>query len=68
MRRGGQPPLFLMKVLIQTDCAACGKFLAAGEYYELDSDIAAELIKLGRAVDLPVEQVKPKTARKTKDE
>ena len=54
-----------MKVLIQTDCAACGKFLAAGECYELDSDIAAELIKLGRAIEAPVEQAKPKPARKT---
>jgi hypothetical protein len=54
-----------MKVLIQSDCAARGEFLAAGECYELDSDIAAELIKLGRALEAPVEQVKPKPARKT---
>ena len=61
----GNRPFFLMKVLIQSDCAARGEFLAAGECYELDSDIAAELIKLGRALEAPVEQVKPKPARKT---
>ena len=54
-----------MKVLIQSNCAARGKFLAAGECYELDSNIAAELIKLRRAIEAPVEQVKLKPARKT---
>ena len=64
MGAGNRPP-FPMKVLMQSDCAARGQFLAAGECYELDSGIAAELIKLGRAIEAPVEQAKPKPARKT---
>jgi hypothetical protein len=52
-----------MKVLLITDCAARGEYLEAGKVYELDSDVATELIKLGRAEDAP----KLKTARKLKD-
>jgi hypothetical protein len=51
-----------MKVLLITDCAARGEYLEAGKVYELDSDVATELIKLGRAADAPV---KP-AARKVK--
>lgn len=55
-----------MKVLIESDCAARGKFLEAGTVYELDSDVAAELIQMGRAIEAPVEEAKPKPARKVK--
>lgn len=55
-----------MKVLIATDCAAQGKFLEAGKVYELDSNVAIDLLRMGRAVDAPIEQVKPKTTRKVK--
>ena len=55
-----------MKVLITTDCAAQGEFLEAGKVYELDSGIAGELLKLGRAVEAPAEEAKPKATRKVK--
>jgi len=55
-----------MKVLISIDCAAQGEFLEAGKIYELDSNVATELIRIGRAVDAPAEDVKPKASRKVK--
>jgi hypothetical protein len=55
-----------MKVLISIDCAAQGEFLEAGKTYELDSNVAAELIRIGRAVDAPVDETKPKASRKVK--
>ena len=55
-----------MKVLISIDCAAQGEFLEAGKTYELDSNVATELIRIGRAVDAPAEDVKPKASRKVK--
>ena len=55
-----------MKVLIETDCAAQGEYLEAGKVYELDSNVAAELIRIGRAVEAPAEEPKPKAARKVK--
>jgi hypothetical protein len=55
-----------MKVLIATDCAAQGVFLEAGKVYELDSNVAIDLIRMGRAVDAPVEGVKPRATRKVK--
>jgi len=56
-----------MKVLLQRDCAAQGQHLEAGKVYELDSAVAAELIRIGRAVEAPAEQPKPKAApRKSK--
>jgi hypothetical protein len=54
-----------MKVLIESDCAARGEYLEAGKVYELDSDVAAELIRYGRAVEAPAEEPKPR-ARKVK--
>lgn len=54
-----------MKVLICSDCAARGKFLEAGKAYELDFDVAAELLRMGRAVEAPAEEAKPR-ARKVK--
>lgn len=56
-----------MKVLITIDCAARGEFLEAGKVYELDSAVAAELIKLERAAEAPAEEPKPR-ARKAKAE
>lgn len=54
-----------MKVLISNDCAAQGSFLEAGKVYELDTEVAQQLIRMGRAVDAPVEEPKPR-ARKVK--
>jgi hypothetical protein len=55
-----------MKVLIESDCAARGEYLEAGKVYELDSDVAAELLRMGRAVEAPAEELKPKATRKAK--
>lgn len=54
-----------MKVLISSDCAAQGFFLEAGKVYELDTEVAQQLIRMGRAVDAPAEEPKPR-ARKVK--
>jgi hypothetical protein len=54
-----------MKVLIEIDCAAQGSYLEAGKVYELDSAVAAELIRIGRAVEATAEEPKPR-ARKVK--
>ena len=55
-----------MKVLITTDCAAGGEYLEAGKVFELDSNVAAELIRYGRAVEAPAEESKVKAPRKAK--
>ena len=55
-----------MKVLIETDCAVRGEYLEAGKVYELDSNVAADLIRIGRAIDAPVDEPKPKPARKAR--
>ena len=57
-----------MKVLIQSDCAARGEYLEAGKVYQLDSDVAVELLRMGRAVEAPAEEPKPKATRKPKAE
>jgi hypothetical protein len=54
-----------MKVLIESDCAAKGEYLEAGKVYEVDSAVAAELLRIGRAVEAPAEEIKPR-ARKVK--
>ncbi len=56
-----------MKVLIQNDCAARGEYLEAGKVYELDTAVAADLLRMGRAVEAPAEEPKPR-ARKAKAE
>lgn len=56
-----------MKVLISTDCAVRGEYLEAGKVYELDSNVAADLLRIGRAVEAPAEEPKPRT-RKAKAE
>jgi len=55
-----------MKVLIESACAARGEYLEAGKVYELDSNVAAELVRIGRAVEAPAEEPKPKATRKVK--
>jgi hypothetical protein len=57
-----------MKVLISSDCAARGEYLEAGKVYELDAAVAAELLRMGRAVEAPAEEPKPKATRKAKAE
>lgn len=57
-----------MKVLIETDCAAQGSYLEAGKVYELDTAVAAELMRVGRAIEVPAEEAKPKATRKAKAE
>ena len=57
-----------MKVLITTDCAALGQYLEAGKAYELDTTVAADLIRIGRAVEAPAEEPKAKAPRKPKAE
>lgn len=57
-----------MKVLIETDCAAQGSYLEAGKVYELDTAVAAELMRVGRAIEAPAEEVKPRANRKAKAE
>jgi len=54
-----------MKVLITSDCAAQGTYLEAGMVYELDSTVAAELIRYGRAAEAPAEEPKAKAPRKS---
>jgi hypothetical protein len=53
-----------MKVLLNRDCAAQGQHLEAGKVYELDSNVAAELLRIGRAVEAPAEAAKPKPAQR----
>jgi hypothetical protein len=57
-----------MKVLISTDCAARGEFLEAGKVFELTPEVAAELMRIGRAVEAPAEEPKAKVTRKPKAE
>jgi hypothetical protein len=57
-----------MKVLIATDCAAQGVFLEAGKVYELDSNVAIDLLRMGRAVDAPAETPRPKATRRGRQE
>lgn len=52
-----------MKVLIESDCAARGEYLEAGKVYELFCDVAAELIRYGRAVEAPAEEPKPRVRK-----
>lgn len=55
-----------MKVLLIRSCAAQGQHLEAGKVYELAADVAAELLRIGRAVAAPAEEPKPKATRKVK--
>lgn len=53
-----------MKVLITTDCAAGGEYLEAGKVFELTPEVAADLMRIGRAEQAPAEEPKAKAARK----
>lgn len=55
-----------MKVLVNRSCAAQGQHLEEGKVYELAGDVAAELLRIGRAVAAPAEEPKAKPARKVK--
>ncbi|MFZ9620424.1 MAG: hypothetical protein ACO289_04420 [Prochlorococcaceae cyanobacterium] len=55
-----------MKVLINRTCAAEGQHLEEGKVYELGADVAVELLRIGRAVEAPAEEAKPKAVRKVK--
>jgi hypothetical protein len=56
-----------MRVLIVRTCCAQQQHLEEGKVYDLDSAPASALIRMGRAVEAPKEQPKPKPApRKTK--
>lgn len=57
-----------MKVLITTDCAARGEYLEAGNVFDLTPEVAAELMRIGRAEEAPAEEPKPKATRKPKAE
>jgi hypothetical protein len=57
-----------MKVLIATDCAARGEYLESGKVYELDSNVAIDLLRMGRAIDAPAEMPKPKATRRARPE
>jgi hypothetical protein len=47
-----------MKVLVKRSCCAAGGHLEEGGTYELDTQVAQQLIRMGRAVEAPPE-VKP---------
>lgn len=55
-------PFFLMRVLILRTCCAQQQHLEEGKVYDLDSIPAAALIRMGRAVEAPKEEPKPKAA------
>ena len=48
-----------MKVLIKRTCAAQGQHLEEGTSYELDTSVANDLIRMGRAVVAPAEVKAP---------
>jgi len=51
-----------MRVLISRTCCAQKQHLEAGKVYDLDSKVAHELMRMGRAVEAPAEQPKSKAA------
>ena len=56
-----------MRVLIVRTCCAQQQHLEEGKVFDLDTKVAHELMRMGRAVEAPAEQPKPKAApRKTK--
>jgi len=56
-----------MRVLIVRTCCAQQQHLEEGKVYDLDTKVAGQLLRMGRAVDAPAEQPKPKAApRKAK--
>jgi len=51
-----------MRVLIVRTCCAQQQHLEEGKVYDLDTKVAGQLLRMGRAVDAPAEQPKPKAA------
>ena len=51
-----------MRVLIVRTCCAQQQHLEEGQVYDLDSKVANDLLRMGRAVSAPAEQPKPKAA------
>lgn len=56
-----------MRVLIVRTCCAQQQHLEEGKVYDLDSNVARQLLRIRRAVEAPAEEPKPKVApRKAK--
>jgi len=56
-----------MRVLIVRTCCAQQQHLEEGQVYDLDSNVARQLLRIRRAVEAPEEVAKPKPApRKVK--
>lgn len=51
-----------MRVLIVRTCCAQQQHLEEGQAYDLDDKVANQLLRMGRAVEAPAEQPKPKAA------
>ena len=48
-----------MKVLVKRSCCAAGGHLQEGGTYELDTQVAQQLIRMGRAIEAPAEVKTP---------
>lgn len=57
-----------MKILATRNVIAAGEPLEAGKVYDLVDDVAGVLIRMGKAIEAPAEQAKPKATRKPKAE
>ena len=53
-----------MRVLIVRTCCAQQQHLQEGQVYDLESKVANELLRMGRATEAPAEVAKPKAAPK----
>ena len=51
-----------MRVLIFRTCCPQQQHLEEGKVFDLDTKVAQELMRMGRAVEAPAEQPKPKAA------
>lgn len=56
----GNRPFSLMRIEMLRSCAAEGQHLQGGQVYDLDADLAAGLIRIGRAKPAPKPPAKPK--------
>ncbi len=57
-----------MKILAIRNVIASGQPLEAGKVYELTAEDADVLMRMGKAVEAPAEESKPKATRKPKAE
>jgi hypothetical protein len=53
-----------MRVLIVRTCCAQQQHREEGQVYDLESKVANELLRMGRATEAPAEVAKPKAAPK----